>query len=61
MLRTTSIKYLTSRVSIATVVCKNKRLKYVMLTNCHVLAWVKLVNRIPTLPLLLIMESLTGI
>jgi hypothetical protein len=33
MLRTTPIKYLISWVSIATVVCKNKRLKYVMLTN----------------------------
>jgi transient receptor potential cation channel subfamily M protein 3 len=31
MLRTTSIKYLISWVSIATVVCKNKRLKYVLL------------------------------
>jgi hypothetical protein len=32
-----------------------------MTLKMHVLAWVKLVNRIPTLPLLLIMESLTGI
>jgi hypothetical protein len=33
MLRTTPIKYLISWVSIATVVCKNKRLKYVMLMD----------------------------